>query len=95
MQLALRLGIVEFLLRESHALDRKLLVSTAASGTANAPIPAAIDAAVESTGRRKRPVPLASYLEDNPVYIFDEVAADQYPPCRGYFHETPLEGRAK
>jgi hypothetical protein len=66
MQLALRLGIVEFLQRETYAPDRRLLVLTAAPGTANAPIPAAIEAAVGSTGRRKRLVPVVSYLEDNP-----------------------------
>ncbi len=48
MKLALRLGIIEFLQRETHALDRKLLVLTAASGTANALILAVINAAVES-----------------------------------------------
>ena len=48
MKFALRLGIIEFLQRETHALDRKLLVLTAASGTANALILAVINAAVES-----------------------------------------------
>jgi len=44
----LRFGILEFLQRETSALDRKLLVMTLASGTANALILAVINAAVES-----------------------------------------------
>ena len=55
MQLVLRLGIVEFLQRETRAPDWKPLVLTAASGTANAPIPETI----ESTGRRQRLMPAA------------------------------------
>ena len=44
----LRFGILEFLQRETSALDRKLLVMTLASGTANALILAVINAGVES-----------------------------------------------
>lgn len=33
---------------------------------------------------------MVSYLEDKPVYIFDEVAADQDPQFRRYFYETLL-----
>ena len=33
---------------------------------------------------------MVSYLEDKPVYIFDEVAADQDPQFRRYFYETML-----
>jgi len=51
MKFAFRLQIIEFLQRETHALDRKLFVMTAASGTANALILAVINAAVESIGR--------------------------------------------
>jgi len=43
-----------------------------------------------STGQRKRLALVVAYLEDKPVYIFDEVAADQDPPFRRYFYETLL-----
>ncbi|HLM98348.1 MAG TPA: cyclic peptide export ABC transporter [Bryobacteraceae bacterium] len=44
-----------------------------------------------STGQRKRLALVVSYLEDKPVYIFDEVAADQDPQFRRYFYETLLQ----
>jgi putative ATP-binding cassette transporter len=37
-------------------------------------------------------------LEDKPVYVFDEVAADQDARFRGYFYETllpELKGKGK
>ncbi|KNY26440.1 cyclic peptide export ABC transporter [Pseudobacteroides cellulosolvens] len=40
-----------------------------------------------STGQRKRMALLASYLEDRPVYLFDEWAADQDPEFRKMFYE--------
>jgi putative pyoverdin transport system ATP-binding/permease protein len=43
-----------------------------------------------STGQRKRLALVVSYLEDKPVYVFDEVAADQDPQFRRYFYETLL-----
>jgi putative pyoverdin transport system ATP-binding/permease protein len=43
-----------------------------------------------STGQRKRLALVVSYLEDKPVYVFDEVAADQDPHFRGYFYDTML-----
>lgn len=43
-----------------------------------------------STGQRKRLALVVSYLEDKPIYIFDEVAADQDPHFRRYFYETLL-----
>ena len=43
-----------------------------------------------STGQRKRLALVVSYLEDKPVYVFDEVAADQDPHFRSYFYETLL-----
>lgn len=43
-----------------------------------------------STGQRKRLALVVSYLEEKPVYVFDEVAADQDPRFRGYFYETLL-----
>ncbi|HOY65260.1 MAG TPA: cyclic peptide export ABC transporter [Candidatus Ozemobacteraceae bacterium] len=41
-----------------------------------------------STGQRKRLALVVTFLEDKPVYIFDEVAADQDPEFRRYFYET-------
>jgi cyclic peptide transporter len=43
-----------------------------------------------STGQRKRLALVLAYLEDKPVYVFDEVAADQDPQFRAYFYETLL-----
>ncbi|HLP44814.1 MAG TPA: cyclic peptide export ABC transporter [Candidatus Kapabacteria bacterium] len=44
-----------------------------------------------STGQRKRLALLVSLLEDKPVYIFDEWAADQDPEFRHYFYEVILK----
>jgi putative ATP-binding cassette transporter len=44
-----------------------------------------------STGQRKRLALVVSYLEDKPILIFDEVAADQDPEFRVYFYETMLK----
>jgi putative ATP-binding cassette transporter len=43
-----------------------------------------------STGQRKRLALVVSYLEDKPIYVFDEVAADQDPQFRRYFYESLL-----
>ena len=43
-----------------------------------------------STGQRKRLALVVSYLEDKPVFVFDEVAADQDAHFRGYFYEKLL-----
>jgi len=43
-----------------------------------------------STGQRKRLALVVSYLEDKPVYVFDEVAADQDFEFRRYFYGTLL-----
>jgi putative ATP-binding cassette transporter len=43
-----------------------------------------------STGQRKRMALLVALLEDRPVFLFDEVAADQDPEFRRYFYETIL-----
>ena len=43
-----------------------------------------------STGQRKRLALVVSWLEDKPVFVFDEVAADQDAHFRGYFYETLL-----
>ena len=44
-----------------------------------------------STGQRKRLALLISLLEDKPIYIFDEWAADQDPEFRHYFYEVILK----
>jgi len=43
-----------------------------------------------STGQRKRLALMISYLEDRPVYLFDEWAADQDPEFRMFFYHTLL-----
>jgi putative pyoverdin transport system ATP-binding/permease protein len=43
-----------------------------------------------STGQRKRLAFIASLLEDRPVYIFDELAADQDPEFQSVFYEEVL-----
>ena len=43
-----------------------------------------------STGQKKRLAFVASVLEDKPIYIFDELAADQDPHFRRYFYEVLL-----
>lgn len=43
-----------------------------------------------STGQRKRLALLITYLEDRPIYLFDEWAADQDPEFRKFFYNTLL-----
>lgn len=43
-----------------------------------------------STGQRKRLALITAFLEDKPVYVFDEVAADQDPQFRAYFYNELL-----
>jgi putative pyoverdin transport system ATP-binding/permease protein len=43
-----------------------------------------------STGQRKRLALIVALLEDRPIYIFDEWAADQDPEFRQYFYEQLL-----
>ena len=43
-----------------------------------------------STGQRKRVALMVSYMEDKPIYIFDEWAADQDPQFRKFFYEEIL-----
>lgn len=43
-----------------------------------------------SSGQRRRLALLISYLEDRPVYLFDEWAADQDPEYRRYFYHHVL-----
>lgn len=44
-----------------------------------------------STGQRKRLAMIVTFLEDKPVYIFDEWAADQDPQFKNYFYEELLK----
>src|SRR5262249_45087385 len=51
-----------------------------------------------SQGQRKRLALLTAYLEDRPIYLFDEWAADQDPYFKEilYLHPLPeLKGRGK
>ncbi|MGM1050573.1 MAG: cyclic peptide export ABC transporter [Bacillota bacterium] len=43
-----------------------------------------------STGQRKRLALAISYLEDRPIYLFDEWAADQDPEFREFFYKELL-----
>lgn len=43
-----------------------------------------------STGQRKRLALIVAVLEDRPIYVFDEWAADQDPDFRKYFYEELL-----
>ncbi|MFD2671660.1 cyclic peptide export ABC transporter [Marinicrinis sediminis] len=43
-----------------------------------------------STGQRKRLALLISYMEDRPIYLFDEWAADQDPEFRRFFYHQLL-----
>jgi len=43
-----------------------------------------------STGQRKRLALILSYLDDKPIYLFDEWAADQDPEFRRYFYTKIL-----
>lgn len=44
-----------------------------------------------STGQRKRLGLIVGILEDKPIYIYDEVAADQDPEFKAYFHNVFLK----
>jgi putative ATP-binding cassette transporter len=43
-----------------------------------------------STGQKKRLAFIAALLENKPIYILDELAADQDPQFRKYFYEVML-----
>jgi len=45
-----------------------------------------------STGQRKRLALLVALLEDRPIFIFDEWAADQDPQFRKHFYENIMPG---
>lgn len=44
-----------------------------------------------STGQKKRLALIVSFLEDKPVYIFDEWAADQDPAFKDFFYDKLLK----
>ncbi|WP_191140364.1 cyclic peptide export ABC transporter [Polycladospora coralii] len=44
-----------------------------------------------STGQKKRLALLISYLEDKPIYLFDEWAADQDPEFRKFFYQVLIK----
>jgi putative ATP-binding cassette transporter len=44
-----------------------------------------------STGQRKRLALIVSLLEDKPIFIFDEWAADQDPQFKDYFYDVLLK----
>ncbi|KNY24962.1 cyclic peptide export ABC transporter [Pseudobacteroides cellulosolvens] len=48
-----------------------------------------------STGQRKRLALLISYLEDKPICLFDEWAADQDPEFRRFFYQVLLQDMKK
>ncbi len=48
-----------------------------------------------STGQKKRLAYIVALLEDRPVYVFDEWAADQDPEFRKYFYTTILKDLKK
>ncbi len=48
-----------------------------------------------STGQRKRLALLISFIEDKPIYVFDEWAADQDPEFRKLFYDTFLPSLKK
>ncbi|MGB7084812.1 MAG: cyclic peptide export ABC transporter [Phormidesmis sp.] len=73
---------VETYLKQLH-LDRKVTIRNGVLSTTRL-----------SQGQRKRLALLAAYLEDRPIYVFDEWAADQEPAFRELFY-TQLLGRLK
>jgi putative pyoverdin transport system ATP-binding/permease protein len=44
-----------------------------------------------STGQKKRLAFITAILENKPIYVFDELAADQDPAFRQYFYEVVLQ----
>lgn len=60
-------------------LDKKVVVNDSVYSTINL-----------SGGQRKRLALLQCYLEDSPIYLFDEWAADQDPGYRSFFYRKLL-----
>jgi putative ATP-binding cassette transporter len=48
-----------------------------------------------SQGQRKRLALVTAYLEDRPIYVFDEWAADQDPQYKEVFYKTLLPDLCK
>lgn len=69
------------LLREVH-LDKQVAIDAAGN----------FSTTKLSSGQRKRLALVAALLEDKPVYVFDEWAADQDPEFRRWFYEQILPG---
>jgi putative ATP-binding cassette transporter len=46
-------------------------------------------------GKKTRLAFIAAVMEDKPIYIFDELAADQDPSFRKYFYEVLLQDLKK
>ena len=61
-------------------LDKKVRIENGALSTVNL-----------STGQRKRLALLTAYLENRPIYVFDEWAADQDPTFRKVFYEELIQ----
>jgi putative ATP-binding cassette transporter len=60
-------------------LDRKVAITAGRLSTVNL-----------SQGQRKRLALLAAYLDDRPIYVFDEWAADQDPMFKAVFYQELL-----
>ncbi|MHC5830223.1 MAG: ATP-binding cassette domain-containing protein, partial [Nostoc sp.] len=69
---------VESYLKQLH-LDHKVKVRDGVLSTTNL-----------SQGQRKRLALLTAYLEDRPIYLFDEWASDQEPYFRDVFYRQSL-----
>lgn len=72
------LGRAEHLLDKMHLSDVTQIVDGQVTNTKL------------STGQRKRLALIVSLLEEKPIYVFDEWAADQDPEFRQYFYEVIL-----
>ncbi|MHA6885074.1 cyclic peptide export ABC transporter [Ralstonia pseudosolanacearum] len=68
---------------ETHLQRLALQALTALDGRSFSPLKL-------STGQRKRLAHLVALLEDRPIYVFDEWAADQDPAFRRWFYHTEL-----
>jgi putative ATP-binding cassette transporter len=73
-----QLARAETLLRRLH-LDRKVKIENGKLSTT-----------ALSLGQRKRLALLTAYLEDRPIYVFDEWAADQDPTFKDVFYRELL-----
>jgi cyclic peptide transporter len=69
--------------REANFYSNKLKIATGIEYDKNRYV--SIDL---SGGQQKRLALLQCYLEDSPIYLFDELAADQEPGFRNYFYRV-------